>query len=276
MSSFVEFKLPFIFSSSIDSGAQNVSALGNSFEVLLERPLVVPREAVNVYLTVQNATVWWNTFNVIENQNDQIDVEYFDGILTLNVTLTLEPGLYDLQHLGEEIKRELSGASLPSDLFILTPDQASSKTVIQFNYSGVQLDMTVANVPRNFAELIGFDERLVPAAGQTTGTEFQRSDRTAALNQIDHFLLHSDLVSRGLRVNDQYQNVIAQVLIDVAPGSQIISRPFNPPEIPCQELAGEKRRNIRIYLTDQDNVAVDTQGEIFTCRVIIHYSLKIE
>jgi hypothetical protein len=272
---YINYHLPFIFSSSAASGATNINAGGNRYEILLERPLVIPRHAVNVFLTTDAASVWWNIYNIVFNVNDQIDVEYFDGFITVNVTLTLEPGLYDLDHLTSEVGRELLAAGLPQDLFIYTPDQASNKTVIQFNYSGVQLDMR-STVTRNYAQLIGFDERLVPLAGQTTGVQFERSDSIAALNSVDHFLIHSDLVSRGLRVNDQYQNVISQVLIDQPPGSQILSRPFNPPQIPCQELAGESRKSISVFITDQDNGELDLNGEIFTCRVVIHYTLKLE
>ena len=271
MSEYIEYKLPFIFSSSASSGAQNISPDGSSFEVLLDRPLVVPRMAKNCYITVQNATAWWNIFNIELNINDQLDVEYFDGILTLNVTITVEPGLYDLEHLSAEMGRELLAAGIPQDLFVLVPDQATQKSVIQFNYSGVQLDFDIA---RNFAAILGFNERLVPLAGQTTGVQFEKSDNIANFNTIDYLLIHSDLVSRGIRINDKYTNVIAQLLIDVPPGSQIVSRPFNPPEIPADELIGEKRKNIRFYLTDQDNKLVNTEGELFSCRLIIHYSLK--
>lgn len=271
--SYIEFKLPFIFSSSSNSGAQNISAEGSSFEVLLDRPLVVPREAKNCYITVQSVTAWWNIYNIQLGVNDRVDVEYFDGVLTVNFTLTVEPGLYDLDHLSAEIGRELLANNVPQDLFILVPDQATQKSVIQFNYSGVQLDFTIG---QTFREILGFDSRLVPLAAQTTGVQYEKSDNIANFNQIDYLLIHSDLVSRGIRINDKYTNTIAQLLIDVAPGSQIVSNPFNPPYIPCSELVGEKRKNLRFWMTDQDNNLVDTQGELFSCRLIVHYSLKVD
>ena len=273
MSTYIEYKLPFIFSSSAAAGAQNISQNGSSFEVNLDRPIIVPRHAKNCYITVQNATAWWNMFNVEAGVNDQLDVEYFDGVLTVNISIFLESGLYDLEHLSTEIGRELVAGGVPQDLFILTPDQETQKSVIQFNYSGVQLNF---NIARNFAALLGFNERLVPLGGQTTGVQFEKSDNVANFNTIDSLLIHSDLVSRGIRINDKYQNIIVQLLIDVAPGSQIIERPFNPPEIPADELIGEKRKNIRFYLTDQDSNPVNTQGEIFSCRLVIHYSIKID
>ncbi len=272
MSSYIEYKIPFIFSSSEEAGAINISSDGSSFQVELEQPLIVPRESKNCYITVQNSTAWWNIFNIVQGINDRIDVEYFDGIITVNHTITIEEGLYNLDHLTEEIGRELLANSLPQDLFVLVPDQSTQKTVIQFNYSGVQLDLSIV---RNFADLIGFNERLVPQAGQTIGVQYEKSDSIANFNTIDYLLIHSDIISRGIRINDRYQNVISQMFINVAPGSQIVDSPFNPPEIPAEELIGEKRTTIRFWLTDQNNNLVNTQHELFSCRLVIHYSLEM-
>jgi hypothetical protein len=113
----------------------------------------------------------------------------------------------------------------------------------------------------------------VPAI-QTTGVQYERSDQVASFNPVEFFLLHSSLVSTGLRINNVYNNTIAQVLIDVPPGSQIVSAPFNIPEIPAPELAGSDRKNIRFWLTDNNNNLVNTRSEFFSLRLIIHYSLK--
>ncbi len=272
MSNYIEYKLPFLFSSNPLSGALNVSSDGSSFDVLFDQPIVVPREAKNCYITVQSATAWWNIFNIIDGENDQIDVYYDDGVSPIQELVTIEPGLYDLDHLSAEIQREILAFGFPEDLFTLVPDQATQKTVIQFNYTGVQLDLSVT---RNFAAIMGFEERLVPQASPTTSpVEYEKSDNIANFNTVEYLLIHSDLVSRGIRINGEYRGIIAQLLIDVAPGSQIISRPFNPPEIPANELIGEKRKNIRIYLTDQNSNPVNTQNEIFSCRLVIHYSMS--
>lgn len=266
----IEYKLPAVFNSSVANGASNVSSNGSYFEVNLEQPMVIPREAKNVYLTVQAATVWWTVYNVT-SANNAIRVIYFDGFITVDQTFTIEQGLYDLEHLNSELSRELFNNNFPADLFLLQPDQTNGTVIIQFNYTGAQVDLTIAN---NFASLIGFNQRLVPAAQTTTAPQYERSDNQAAFNSIDYFLIHSDLVSRGLRVNNVYNQAIAQVLIDTPPGSQIVSRPDNPPEIPAQELAGEERKILRFWLTDQDNNRVNTQGETFSLRLVIHYTMK--
>lgn len=278
MSEFVEFKLPFIFSSSTASGALNVSPEGSSFGILFDRPLVIPRHAHNCYITVQNATCWWNFFNIFENVNDQIRVYYDDGIIIKDQVLTIDPGLYDLDHLEAEISRLLLAAVFPQDLFVLLPDEATQKIIIQYNYTKTQINFTDAGSPRNFRDILGFNDRLVPLIlnpGPQILT-YEKSDNVAQFNNIEYILIHSDLVSRGIKINDRYSNTLAQVLIDKPPGEQLISSPFNPPQIPSKELIGEKRKSLRFWLTDQDNNLLNTNGEQWSLRLVIHYSIRMK
>ncbi len=274
MTNYIEYKLPLLFSSDPRTGAENVSPTGGSFSVTLETPISIPREAHNCYITVQEATAWWTIYNIQEGINDQISVTYDDGGGggPVTHTLTLEAGLYDLNGLSAEIGRELNGVGFPSDLFVLIPDTAAQKTVIQFNNALTRLDLTIA---RNFSFIIGFEPRLVPLSGPTSGVQYDKGDFQANFNTIDYLTITSDLVSRGLSTNGKIYGVISQILIDVAPGSQILSVPFNPPEIPSPELIGETRKRISFRLTDNINQQVNTQGEFFTCRLVIHYSMPI-
>ena len=83
--------------------------------------------------------------------------------------------------------------------------------------------------------------------------------------------MHSDLTNAGIRFNNNYNQTVAQVLIDVSPGSQITYKPFNPAVIASQELAGTIRNNIRVWLTDDKNRRVNTNNEYYSCRLVIKY-----
>lgn len=264
---YLEYQLPFIFNSSEEAGAQGITEDGSSFHVILDQPIFIPREAKNVSLSVSTSTIWNSVYNIEKDVNDKVSVSYNTGIVVVK-TITVEAGLYDLDHLAEEIGRELLAAGWPQDLFTLVPDNASQKSVIQINYSGVQIDFTIAE---NFAEILGFEERLVPLLGDSAGIEYHKSDTTANFNKLDYFLIHSDLVSRGIRVNSQYSSVIELTPVTSAVGSQIINTPNIVQHIPTPELAGERRKTVRLWLTDQDNKRVDTNGEIWSVRVVIHY-----
>lgn len=264
---YLEYKLPFIFSSSEKAGAQNVSADGSSFNIILDQPIFIPREAKNCSVSVSSASAWNTIYNVELDVNDKITISYNTGIVVVRV-LQIDPGLYDLDHLSEEIQREIHAVGWPQNLIQLIPDNASQKSVIQFNYPGVQIDFTGLH---SFYDILGFEPRLVPLAGETIGVEYEKSDNTANFNKLDYLLIHTDLVSRGIRINHIYQNVVHQMLIDVEPGSQIVSTPFTVQNIPSPELIGERRKNVRLWLTNQDNERVNTNGEIWSIRLIVHY-----
>ena len=96
-------------------------------------------------------------------------------------------------------------------------------------------------------------------------------DNVASFNQVNYFLIHSDLCTKGIRFNNAYNQTISQVLIDAPPGSQIVSKPFNPSSINCQDLAGAIRNNIKMWITDDKNRRINMNNEYWSCRIVIKY-----
>ena len=272
MSMMVEKETNMIASSDPDAGAINISADGSRFEIQLQDAIQLPAEAINVQIAVEEATVWWVVPNIITGENDKmyITVPNVADVLTAYV-ITIPQGLYDLSGLNQAIARELSNAGAkidPSNTVLLTADEATQKVEIVLNYLGSQIDFTQPDTPR---EILGFNSQIL---GPTVIAPYtQIADNVAGFNTVNYFLIHSDLTNKGIRFNNNYNQTISQVLIDVAPGSQIVSRPFNPARINAQELAGAKRTNIRFWLTDDKDRPVNTNGEYFTCRVVIKYLL---
>jgi hypothetical protein len=185
--------------------------------------------------------------------------------------VTVPQGLYDLSGLNQAIQRELENAGAktdPSPVISLNPDDATQKVELRFNYIGVEVDFTQADT---FRDIIGFNSQIVgPFLIAPVNT---LAPNTASFNQVNYFLIHSDLTNKGIRFNNSYSQTISQVLIDVAPGSQIVSKPFNPARVNAPELVGSKRTNIRFWLTDDRQRTINTNGEYFTARVSIKYLL---
>lgn len=352
-------EISFIVSSDPENGAINRNKDGSSFEIQFDDGLEIPKDALNVNVSVEEATVWWVVPNIIEGVNDKMYItgegaqtvedsislgyaptdtyEINLGTLTINgvalptgtfqigshfrvdsgalsgnsyeitgittdttsqqvytitpntdtqavganefsritdgaaqqFIITVPQGLYDLSGLNQAILRELENAGArtdPEPLIVLSPDDATQKVEIRFNYPDVSIDFTPIDT---FREILGFDSLIYGPYPNTPYT--QVAPNTAAFNQVNYFLLESDLVNKGIRFNNQYNQIISQVLINVAPGSQIISTPFNPARTNAQELAGSKRTNLRFRLTDDKNRSVNTNGEFFTARIVIHY-----
>lgn len=268
-------EISLLVSSDPSQGAVNVNPQGNAFEIQLDEEIAIPKDALNVHVSVEEATVWWTVPNILTGVNDTFYI-FGDaaGGGTQLFTIQIQQGLYDLTGLNNSLQSELEAAGArtvdglgnPLPLVSLSPDDATQKVLLRFNYPNVTVDFTPANTPR---EILGFDALLY---GPFVGAPLNiLAPNVAAFNQVNYFLIASDLVQKGIRFNNRYNQVITQVLINVAPGSQIVSTPFNPAKINAQELAGSKRTNIRFRLTDDKLRPVDTNNEYFSLRLVIRY-----
>lgn len=276
---FIEEEVSFLVSSDPAQGAVNVNKGGNAFEIQLDQPIEIPKDAINVNVSVEESTIWWVVPNVITDENDTF---YVFGDLEAGgqqlFQIQIEQGLYDLTGLNNSLQsglekagaRTLDALNNPLPLVSLAPDDATQKVIIRFNYPNVYVDFQPGNTPR---EILGFDAlQYGPFPG---APQDELAPNTASFNQVNYFLIASDLVQKGIRFNNRYNQVITQVLINVAPGSQIVSTPFNPAKSPAQELAGAKRSNIRFRLTDDKLRPINTNGEYWTARVVIRYMRPI-
>lgn len=271
MSSFVvPEEISMIVSSDPNSGATNISSDGSYFEVQLQDGLKIPKDALNVNIAVEEATVWWVVPNIITGQNDKMYITGPDTTdVVQNYVITIPQGLYDLAGLNQAVLRELENAGAkidPDPLITMTPDEPTQKVEIRFNYNNVSVDFSQADTPRT---ILGFNSQVY---GPYVGAPINiLAPNIAQFNQVNYFLIHSDLTNKGIRFNNNYNQSISQVLIDVAPGSQIVSKPFNPAKIGADELKGTSRTNLRFWLTDDEDRRVNTNGEYWTARIVIHY-----
>lgn len=268
MSFTVPEEISMIVSSDPQNGARNVSPDGSYFEVQLEDGLKIPKDALNVNISVEEATVWWTIPNIITGQNDKLYITGPDTADVIqNYVITIPQGLYNLSGINEAMIRELEAAGAkfdPEPLISLSPDEATQKVEMRFNYATVSIDFTQNDTPR---EILGFNSQVYSAVP----TNPILAPNTAQFNQVNYLLIHSDLTNKGIRFNNSYNQTIGQVLIDVPPGSQIVSTPFNPAKISAQELAGTTRTNLRFWLTDDENRRINTNGEYWSARIVIKY-----
>lgn len=264
-----EYHIPLIASSDINNGASQVIQNGSRFTIVFSRPIIIPSQAKTCWITVQQATIVFNTPNIILNVNDKMDIHYDNGIdppTTYNIVI--EKGLYDLDHLNSAIQQQLSNLGGPSDAITLIPDTATQKVIIKFRQY-FQVDFTIAE---SFAEILGFNERLIPALPAILDNQYETSDNVAKFNSILYYLIHSDLCSgHGIRINNIYADIIMQVPIEVSAGSQINYEPQNIQRIPSPNLVGNEIREFHFWLTDDINRFVDTLDEVWSVRLNIHY-----
>lgn len=268
---FIKDEVVLIVSSDPALGASNVRNQGSSFEVQYDgEGLEIPKEAQNVTVSVQQSEVWWNIPNVVPGN----DTFYITGPNSLDVptnyVLVIPKGLYASAELDQALSRELAltdAKSTNGPLINIQGDASTDKTLLKFNYPGVSVDFTQANTPR---EIMGFNSEVVisPAVLSVPVP----APNTAAYNQIDYFVISSDLVDKGIRINNRNNQAISQIpIVDVSIGSQIVYSPFHPSKVDANNLAGAKRTNMRFNLTDSKLRPVDTNGQYWSARIVIEY-----
>jgi hypothetical protein len=271
---FVPHEINLLVTSDPASGAINVSPDGSSFEIQLENAIKIPDEAINATISVEEATVWWSIPNVVTGVNDKLYCTVpraTDDLLTAYI-ITIPSGLYDLTGLNNSISRGLenAGAKMDGGLASITysPDNATQKVEMRLAYLGSTVSFVQADT---FKDLLGYDAQVIGPTIVEPVTFL--AENTAGFNTVNYFLIHSDLVSKGIRFNNSYNQSIAQVLIDVAPGSQIVSKPYNPARTNASQLIGDQRKNLKFWLTDDSNRAVNMSGEFWTARVVLKFLL---
>ncbi len=257
----------FIVSSNPDNGSKNLTNDGSRFEVQLEDPLHVPKGAVNVQISVEEAIIWWTSPNVIKNVNSEF---YLDDNGTPR-NISLPTGLYDLNGLNAAINREIINAGGVDGLVSISADTSTQKVVLTVSSAQQTIDFTQSDT---FRDILGFNSQIL--ANAAVSPKAWLADNVAGFNVVNYFLIHSDITSTGLRYNNKYSQILKQVNIDVAPGSQIISAENNPPRTDGDHLRGASRSTIRMWLTDDVDRLVNTGGEYWSCRIVISYDIQGE
>jgi len=275
--SLLNHEIPLLITSDTTQGATNKNADGSYFEVNFGQDgIKVPNNAINVTVAVEESTIWWSVPNIIAGVNNNLRVigprASDDAKTTYNITV--DQGLYDLSGLNTAILRQLENAGAktsPDPIITLLSDDATQKVIIRLNY----VDSSVVFVPNSPYEILGWNLNDTLITGGTAPIN-RIAPSTASFNTINLFLIHSDLSNKGIRYNNDYKQIITQVLIDVAPGSQIVATPFNPPKIDCPELIGQNKKSLKFWLTDDKNNLVNTNGENWSCRIVIKYQTFIK
>jgi len=269
MSVIVDKQLCYTFSSNTSTGATNIQNNGASFSVALNSPIYIPRGTVDCTVEVLQAAVWNTSPNIAAEFGNNLLRFIYNAVV---YDFIIPDGLYSLTDLNTTISRLLANAGLPSNLFLLSGDQSTQKTVITYTVAGVRVDFTIANSIRT---VLGFDSRLSPAGGNSVAGQSDFSDNTAVFNRINSFFVRSSMVNNGLPLNNVGSGIIAAIPITASPGSQINYTPTIPIPVDASNLPGTTLQFISFDLLDQDLRYVNTVGEDWSITLAIKYKILL-
>jgi hypothetical protein len=270
MSVLIPREISYLFSSAVENGAENVSADGSKFSIVLSTPIQIPKASMYCYLSVTQANIWNTSPNIaVAFANNKFE------FTTTNVgnpgthNITIPDGLYSVSALNGFLSTTFVNLLLPNNLISLSGDSATGKTILTFLEAGDSVDFTVVNSVR---EVLGFDSRISPLAPQAAGfSDF--SDNIGVFNRVNSYLITSNMISNGIPLNGGGAGILASVPIDENPGSQISYSPDNPISIDASELIGNSKLNLNFSLKDQELRNTPTAGEDWSFVVSIKYGV---
>ena len=271
----------YLFSSDPANGSLNLSADGHSFDVQLDQPIHVPRTAENCSIRVLQSSVWYTTPNIsAEKKNNTLDIFslWEDPVSgappnSPNFQIVFDDGLYSLSALNAALARELQNLGLPATLIVISGDDATQRSILTFNNDGFQTYADFTQ-PDSIRTILGFNARQSPPApDQSTPGFSDQSDSIAEFNQLNAYLISSDLTAAGVPVNNQQTGVLCQIPINSPPGTQLNFEPFNPVKVNATGLIGLSRNQINFRLLDQRGIAVNTNGEYYSLLLEITYDV---
>ena len=252
----------FFSSANVDFKSQN----GSSFTVSLGTPIAIPKEAENVNLKCEATQIYNSVPNISEARQNNLLNFTIDGT---PYEFTITKGLYTRQDLNTTITRLLDNEGLIVDNVIpfeILEDTATSRIVIGFNQPNINIDFTTSNKLR---QVLGFDSRIVSSNDDLNAF----GDNVARFNLTEFFVLTSSLCDPGMQFNDRTQNIIQVIPITREPGTNEFYEPRHPPVIDCQNLRGSKRNQVTFNLLDQNLEPVDTNGEDYSFRILLTYTM---
>jgi hypothetical protein len=199
----------------------------------------------------------WNSIPNVDATNNSILIvgpDTNDDAAIFNISFP--QGLYDLDSITETLEDQLSnlGAkqvligtkTLP--LVSFEPNYSTNKVEMVINHDTVIVNFSGTN---SIAPLLGFDS--IGYGPYTTGIPTTISaPQVAALNTIDGIQIHTNLVSEGLLIGNQYSQVIGAYALTVGAGYQDFYQPFLPPVVQEDYLAGRNIKHLVFYITDSN------------------------
>ena len=199
-----------------------------------------------------NASLWYSWYNISDSLYDNARFNYYNGSIT-RINQKIPDGLYELSSLSTAIQRVIEGNSDDMENIALSGDYTTGRVqiVLKNNY---QIDLQLGNLHT----VLGFG--AVNVSGNSTHTGSTNADIS---NSIDNILIRTNLIS-GAYLDGTASDILWSFtpnrspyeLLEVDPKERVYQR--------LDKQGGSGISRLRLYLTDQNNRAIDLNGETFS------------
>ena len=270
----------FIFSSNPANGAINRSLDGSQFTVQFNTPLFLPTNAYNAKLEITQANIWNNSPNVSQAiGNNVMTIRDDDG----TYSVVIPDGLYDIDILFDTLAQEFDNLEVSRprfpfrDMFDIEGNEATNRVFITFKNTASASNPEILWNESTIDNLLGFTDSSPTKPSNPYSTDHEYSifaENPAKFNAYNSFVIKSDLVNEGIQVNDNFNNIIAQIQITSNPGEIENYKAQQPNTFSlCNELIGQNNAKFSatFTLTSEIGIPLDTRGEYYDFIVLISW-----
>ena len=276
---YVPQELSLITSNDKNTGAVNISPGFNSWSFEIANGLTIPHNAKNVTLECAQAAIWYSSHIIKTTGPNKLNIIYeLPPAAPVSLQIVIPAGLWSLDQLNEEINYQLIALTSASDAggwFNIEGITATGKTRVVFSSLTALFNLTLdfTNADTIF-ELLGFNQGdlVICPVGSPVYPQTRVSPNQATFDATGSYLFSTNLLGgKGIPTNSTQGNVLANVLIDVAAGSQIIFRPPVPPKVDCDHLIGKTINQADFLITNEKGQDVTFGGEVSTFSLILRW-----
>lgn len=268
----------FLFSSNPANGASNISNDGSRFTVQFNDPFFLPSNAYNCQLSIIQANIWNVSPNISQQlNNNTLQISDSNGIHTVDI----EDGLYDIDTLYNELAYKFDNLhplrpAFPfKDMVYIYGNESTNRMYIEFKYNASVAGLQFIWANSDIRDVMGFTAGAPtsPPVLSTPDNSYSLvSDDFPKFNQYNSFVIHSNIVNQGIRLNSSYDNIVAQIPIRASVGELDSFRAQEPTVFSlCNNLVGPQaqRWSIDWWLTSETGIPLEQRGEYWDFVMLI-------
>lgn len=197
------------------------------------------------------------TYNSIPNITSDNTFVYSPNSGVTWKTITLPEGSYEVAQMNVEIQRQLEAngdwnAGDSKHYISVGPNLSTLRAFIKIESATYQVDLAASSIRTT----LGFN-------AQTLSSGYHEGENPVDIIKVNSIFINCDIIG-GASLDGSQQPTIYSFYPDVSPGFKVIEKPYNLVYNPVN-MTGSINQ-MRVRLTDQNNVQLNLRGEVVTIR----------
>ena len=192
------------------------------------------------------AVVGLSTYYSYPNIDNTNNILIITGPSGIDKKITFQKGCYEVKNLNDVIKRQYEWER-EKEAVVIKADPITLRTHLKIK-AGWKVNFPEE---KSIAKVLGFETKDYVGPKEFIG------EKICNILKVNNILVQCDVIA-GSSINGRPAPVIFNYSPDVEAGSKIVAEPVTPIYLP---VTLDSIQEFTVWVTDQDNVLLDLQGE---------------